>query len=266
MRPMLIAAPLVAALLGAPLAAAQTCARPADLSAFGVASLKSQLMVTALTCDVREKYNAFVLRFRTDLMAQERALQSYFARGFGHKGQQQHDDYITQLANTESEAGIPRDGTLYCQRNAGLLDEVLSPPNGTSLTSHAASKNLAQPVVLPTCATPQVTLTRDARPGRASRPRPVPASAHGDCLHPAGMGICRAGPLLIAKDVLAGVRRTLAPASRINIDMTHAPRISRKSVSKQRRWVVDFSLKFEDDQQQQVSQQSGTLAHDVVGT
>ena len=154
MRPILLAAPLFAALLGTPLAAAPNCARPADMAAFDVAGLKSQLMVTALTCDVRDKYNAFVLRFRTDLMVQERALQSYFARGYGRNGQQQHDDYITLLANTQSQTGI-RDGSLYCERNVGLMDEVLSLPNGVTLTAYAASRNFMQPVALLACATPQ---------------------------------------------------------------------------------------------------------------
>jgi hypothetical protein len=155
MRRFMFLAPIAAALLGAPLAAAaQNCLRPVDQAAFDVASLKSQLMVTALTCNMRDGYNTFVLRFRTDLMAQERALQSYFVRSFGASGQQQHDDYITQLANTQSEAGI-HDGSMYCTRNAGLLQEVLSLPNGVTLTAYAASKSFMQPVALQSCGVPQ---------------------------------------------------------------------------------------------------------------
>src|SRR5579864_127167 len=95
-------------------AAAQPCAKPADISAFDIAGLKSKLMVTALTCNQQERYNDFVQRFRTDLMAQERALHAYFARVFGGRAQHEHDDYITSLANTQSESGI-RQGTLFCQ-------------------------------------------------------------------------------------------------------------------------------------------------------
>ncbi|HUN42949.1 MAG TPA: hypothetical protein VMU81_21870 [Acetobacteraceae bacterium] len=142
---------LAAGTLAAPLAVAQPCTRPADHAAFDVASLKSQLMVTALTCDERDKYNDFVIRFRSDLMRQEHALQAYFARAYGRQGQQQHDDYITLLANAQSQAGL-HDGTLFCQRNAGLLDEVLALGNGTSLSQFAASKGLEQPVDLSDCA------------------------------------------------------------------------------------------------------------------
>jgi len=144
---------LAAGILTAPLALAQPCTRPADRAAFDVASLKSQLMVTALTCDERDKYNDFVMRFRPDLMRQERALQGYFARVFGSRGQQQHDDYITLLANAQSQAGL-RDGTLFCQRNAGLMDEVLALPDGASLSQYAAAKELEQPVDLTDCASP----------------------------------------------------------------------------------------------------------------
>ncbi|HTW71508.1 MAG TPA: hypothetical protein VME47_16595 [Acetobacteraceae bacterium] len=142
---------LAAGTLAAPLAVAQPCTRPADRAAFDVASLKSQLMVTALTCDQRDKYNDFVTRFRSDLMRHERALQAYFARTFGRRGQEQHDDYITLLANAQSQAGL-RDGTLFCQRNAGLLDEVLALDEGASLSKFAASKALEQPVDLTDCA------------------------------------------------------------------------------------------------------------------
>lgn len=154
--PALLAASLLTANLAAtPLAKAQPCARPADLAALDVASLKSQLMITALTCDARDKYNTFVLRFRRDLMTQERALQSYFFRGFGRNGQEQHDSYITLLANAQSQAGL-RDGTLFCQRNAALLDEVLALPNGASLARYATSKALDRPVEVAACPATQV--------------------------------------------------------------------------------------------------------------
>src|SRR5580693_7918935 len=45
------AALLAGALLSAGIAAAKPCAKPADVTAFDVAGLKSKLMVTALTCN-----------------------------------------------------------------------------------------------------------------------------------------------------------------------------------------------------------------------
>jgi hypothetical protein len=157
---------VAASLLLGQIANAQPCARPADKTAFDVAGLKSQLMVTALTCDVRERYNDFVHRFQSELMQQERALTAYFGRSFGHRGQQEHDDYITSLANTLSEDGIKL-GTLFCQHSVGLFDAVLALPQGATIASFAADRAFNQPISLVVCATPEpVTRTAQSQPRR----------------------------------------------------------------------------------------------------
>jgi hypothetical protein len=156
---------LAAGVLCAGVAAAQQCAKPADVSAFDIAGLKSKLMVTALTCNQQDRYNEFVLRFRSDLMSQERALHAYFARAFGGgRAQRQHDDYITSLANTVSQSGI-RQGTLYCQQNVGIFTEVLALRKGSDLVGYAASKTVPQPIEIVACPVP----TRTAQAGPSSR-------------------------------------------------------------------------------------------------
>jgi hypothetical protein len=135
---------LAAGLLGTPLAVAAPCVSPGAHTTFDVAALKSQLMVTALSCDAREKYNAFVLRFRPELMAHEGALQGWFSRTYGSGGRRQHDNYITELANTQSQAGLRARGQ-FCQLNVALLDEVITLPTGSSLAGYAATKALALP-------------------------------------------------------------------------------------------------------------------------
>ena len=148
---------LAAGLLGAGIAAAAPCAKPADVSAFDIAGLKSKLMVTALTCNQQDRYNSFVQRFRADLTTHERALHAYFARVFGGgRAQHEHDDYITNLANTQSQSGI-RQGTLFCQQNTGLFREVLALAKGTELVSYAASKALPQPLEVAACPAPTRT-------------------------------------------------------------------------------------------------------------
>src|SRR5574337_1311738 len=97
---------LAAGLFAVVSAHAQQCLRPNERAAFDAAGLKTQLMITALTCDARQKYNAFVQRYQRELQTQERALQGYFARSYGARGQQRHDDYITSLANLQSQAGL----------------------------------------------------------------------------------------------------------------------------------------------------------------
>jgi hypothetical protein len=148
---------LVAGLLSVGVAAAATpCARPADLTAFDVAGLKSKLMVTAITCDQQDLYNQFITRFRADLMTHEHNLNAYFARAFGGRAQHEHDDYITSLANTLSESGI-RQGTLFCQQNVGIFSEVLSLTKGADLPGYAARKAFPQPVELVACPAPTQT-------------------------------------------------------------------------------------------------------------
>ena len=155
---------LAAGLLSAGIAAAKPCATPADVTALDVASLKSKLMVTALTCSQQARYNDFVLRFRPDLTAHERTLHAYFVRQAGGRAQREQDDYITSLANTHSQLGI-RQGTLFCQRNVGLFTEVLALAKGSDLPGYAASKQLAQPIDVTACA----SLTRTAQAATSRR-------------------------------------------------------------------------------------------------
>ncbi len=160
-----------ASLLLSPVANAQPCARPADKTAFDVAGLKSQLMVTALACDVRDRYNDFVLRFQPELMQQERALTAYFNRSFGRRGQQEHDDYITSLANTQSEIGIKL-GTSFCQQSVGLFDAVLALPHGATVASFAADRDFDQPITLVVCETPTKGPGTRTAQGQPSQQRP----------------------------------------------------------------------------------------------
>ena len=152
----------VAGLLASHVAAAQTCARPVDNEAFEVAGLKSQLMVTALTCNSNDKYDAFINTHRPYLIAQDKALNAYFARAHGRQARKQFDDYITQLANSQSQTGLRR-GTLFCQENTGIFDELASIKDGSELPDFAAGKTLSQPVSLTTCAAETPKPTAPAR-------------------------------------------------------------------------------------------------------
>lgn len=143
-------------------ARAEQCTRPIEKTAFNVTGLKSQLMVTAISCQAHDKYNLFVTRYRTDLMMQERALNGYFQRAFGRGAQKAHDDYITQLANSQSEVGI-QSGTLFCNRTIGLFDEVMALKGGKELPLYAAQKSLVQPIALIDCPLTPVKPTRTAK-------------------------------------------------------------------------------------------------------
>ncbi|MEE8659694.1 hypothetical protein [Sorlinia euscelidii] len=45
--------------------------------------LKSELMVTALSCSAQDRYNAFVTKFRPKLAEEEGRLDRYFRSNYG---------------------------------------------------------------------------------------------------------------------------------------------------------------------------------------
>jgi hypothetical protein len=152
MRPLLcaVSASLLATTTLAPLALAEPCARGPEKAAFDVAGLKSELMVIAIACQLQDKYNDFIIRFRRDLVAGERAVDNYFARtGHGH-AREMHDNYITNLANSQSQDGL-KQGTLFCDQHHAMFDEVMQLKDGKELPTYAVSKALAQPIDLSEC-------------------------------------------------------------------------------------------------------------------
>jgi hypothetical protein len=127
--------------------------RTPEKIAFDLAGLKSELMVTAISCQIEEKYNAFVVRFRSDLQGGEKGLNSYFNRTAGRRAQQAHDDYITSLANTQSQDGL-RQGADFCGKNRTMFDEVMALKTSRELADYAAGKGLAQAIDVVECPPP----------------------------------------------------------------------------------------------------------------
>ena len=157
MRPLVSAFTAVSLLAGsalAPAAWAGACARPAEMRAFQVAGLKSELMVVAISCQAQDRYNGFISRYKRDLQTDERALHGYFARTAGRSAQRAHDDYITNLANAESQDGLHQ-GTLFCQQHLVMFDEVMALKDAHELSSYAQSKALPQPIELSECPAPK---------------------------------------------------------------------------------------------------------------
>ena len=152
---------VAASLLSSPLYAAE-CLRPTDHVAMDVIALKTQLMVTALTCQADERYNAFVRKYQPDLQREDRSLNTFFSRSYGRSAQKQRDDYVTQLANSQSQNGL-KQGSLFCERNIGEFDEVMSLRNNGELTDYAAGRAGTQPISVSECgAAPTRAATRTA--------------------------------------------------------------------------------------------------------
>ncbi|GBQ09613.1 hypothetical protein [Swaminathania salitolerans] len=149
----LFASTLLASGLASGTARAAGCGESPAHEAFNVQGLKSELMVTALSCNAQERYNAFVAKFRPKLTAEEERLNTYFKSAYGRGAQRAHDDYITQLANVQSEGGL-KAGTIFCQQRVAMFDEVDALEDGADLAHYADAKDVIQPASFETCSAP----------------------------------------------------------------------------------------------------------------
>ena len=131
-----------------------TCVRSDERAALDVEGLKSQLMVIALDCDARDRYNAFVSRYKTALNAHEKKLGTYFTRAYGRTSHTRQDVYNTELANGQSQVGT-KQGTLFCSQHMPMFDEIMALRNDSELADYAAGKELTQPASAETCAAPE---------------------------------------------------------------------------------------------------------------
>jgi hypothetical protein len=143
---LLNAAAFVAVGLAASSAVAQSCANARETAAFDLRALQTHLMVGALSCGMHDRYNAFVTRFQSDLAGAHRNLTGYFNRVHGRSAQRDLNQYLTALANAQSQESI-RLGSDFCGRIGPLFDRVMAGGNaGLATLSAAASLPQAYPV------------------------------------------------------------------------------------------------------------------------
>ena len=162
---------LVAATVLTSQAASAACVSPTDRAALDVAGLKTQLMVQTLTCKTDTQYNAFISKFKPELVADEHVAKSYFSGVYGRSSQKRQDEYMTQLANVKSDAS-QRDGSRFCAHNEEVFSEVLALQNGAELRQYAAGRATATPTALETCDGSETVKKEAATPHRrAARSR-----------------------------------------------------------------------------------------------
>ena len=125
-------------------AASTRCASPTDQAAFEIGSLKSELSVLAVGCSNEDGYNAFVNRYRSRLVEEDRVVNAWFSRTYGRGAQSHYDSYITLLANEQSQVGL-RQGSDFCPRLQQIFTEVMALPDASVLAQYAAAKDLMPP-------------------------------------------------------------------------------------------------------------------------
>ena len=129
-----------------PALAQRHCTSTAEVSAFEVQALRTELMVLATGCNEDQRYNAFIRRFQGDLQANERAIAAYFRKHYGRSGQAEQDRFVTDMANARSRMGTQL-GSDFCPRNSLIFSEVMALRSSTELAEFAAAKDLVPPTM-----------------------------------------------------------------------------------------------------------------------
>lgn len=129
-----------------PALAQRLCTSQAELSAFEIQALRTEVMVLATGCSEDQRYNAFMRKFQGDLQANERAISAYFKKHYGRSGQAQHDRFVTDMANARSSLGTQL-GTDFCPRNSLIFAELMALRNAQELAEFAAAKDLVPPTM-----------------------------------------------------------------------------------------------------------------------
>lgn len=103
----------------------ELCASEGDLAALNARVLQTELMVAALSCDERERYNNFIIAYRSVLTERSQALQGMFKRAYGGEGTDRLNSFVTKMANNSSQQVTDR-GNSYCTYAGELFKEALA--------------------------------------------------------------------------------------------------------------------------------------------
>ena len=119
------------------------CVSVEESAAFRLRHLQSRLMVAALGCNQQATYNAFVERFRPELVTAGGHLSAYFQRSGGPTALNKH---VTDLANA---AGLARaeDPNGYCKQAWQLFWSLEQDPQALA---RFAAANALTTIVRPT--------------------------------------------------------------------------------------------------------------------
>lgn len=106
-------------------AAGAACVTAPEETALNTRVLQTELMVAALSCGEKDRYNAFVNTFKSQLAASGQALRTMFKRVYGSRGDYEMNAFVTRLANDASQRNsIGKAG--YCASASRLFGETLA--------------------------------------------------------------------------------------------------------------------------------------------
>lgn len=97
---------------------------PTHTMALSVRTLQSDLMVSALSCNAREDYNTFALKFRPMLKTHGGDLTNYFGQIYGAGAKRELNSYVTDLANYAAIRHATNAGE-FCSGTANAVEALL---------------------------------------------------------------------------------------------------------------------------------------------
>jgi hypothetical protein len=115
--------------------ASAVCISERHWSALSIRVMQTELMVAALTCDRRESYNAFLRKYKAELISHGYQLRQFFDATYGAQGQRRLDEFVTRLANEASQRSLV-DRTSYCPAGDLLFSDVMQARQNLSLLAY----------------------------------------------------------------------------------------------------------------------------------
>lgn len=116
-----------------------------ETDAVNVRILQSEMMVAALTCNMRNRYNTVVVRYQGELVTHGRVLKKMFRRDHGQSAQRELDGFVTQLANDASIRSI-RGRETFCVNAQAMFSMILT---GESTLAVAGMRTVEGAVIQP---------------------------------------------------------------------------------------------------------------------
>ena len=104
--------------------AGKACALENEKLALDTRAMQSRLMVAALSCGERQKYNSFIKQFQSELINGGKDLKKYFIRNYNADAEKQMNKFITSLANEASKNSLNNNPENFCAGESKLFDQI----------------------------------------------------------------------------------------------------------------------------------------------
>lgn len=143
-RGTLVATVAVAAtMVAGSVSATEISITPKERASLEMRVMQSELMVAALSCSSADRYNAFVTRYKNELVDHGKTMQSLFKRVHGGNAFNQINSFVTRMANEASLKMIQN--THFCDET-GEMFQVLLQGGGAATLDRSRNRYRCMPI------------------------------------------------------------------------------------------------------------------------